>query len=153
METTAGMIVSVAAIASNLLIGAMFLARVDRPAVAPVLGWTGTAMAVPLAFASVLFGAAGADPWDVALPLVFVAFAVVEVAVDGVLKIDVRRPPFLGPYLALFYLGQWSLIGAALRFDPPAGAAVLVTYFLCLAATAYSVRRVGHGAPTVSTSR
>jgi formate hydrogenlyase subunit 3/multisubunit Na+/H+ antiporter MnhD subunit len=141
----AGWLVVVAATCSNLLIAVMFIARVERPDLAPVFGWAGTAMALPLALASVYRFGADASAWDVVLPLVFVVFAIVEVLVDAVLGFDVRRTALLGPYLGLFYLAQWALIGAAFRVDPRGGAMVLVTYFVCLAATFFSLRRVGHG--------
>jgi hypothetical protein len=48
--------------------------------------------------------------------------------------------------LGAFYLAQWAVVGAAFLAWQPGGFAVLVTYFACLAATAWSYRRVGHGA-------
>lgn len=123
----------------------MFLARVHAPAQARRLGLFGTAMAVPLSAAALLAATSGLGAWDIALPLVFVGFGLVEVVVDVILPVDVRSTSWLWLYLASFYLAQWALIGAAYRIGDVAGAAVLVTYFVCLAATAYSYRRVGHG--------
>jgi hypothetical protein len=54
---------------------------------------------------------------------------------------------WLWPYLILFYAGQWALIGAAFRASTPGGYVVLASYFVCLIATAYSYRQVGHGLP------
>jgi hypothetical protein len=139
------MLVVIAGVTANLLFAAMFLARVVAPGWAHPLGLTGTAMAVPLLAAAVLALVTSAAAWDVALPLVFVAFAVVEVMVDSVLHLNVRETAWLSPYLAAFYLAQWAVIGAAFRLTRPGGAAVLVTYFICLAATARSYRAVGHG--------
>ena len=130
---------------ANLAIAAMFVARVRRPSWARPLGFVGTAMALPLAGASLIAWLEGMQPWDVALPLVFVAFAVVEIGVDVVADFDVRSSRWLWPYLTSFYLAQWAVIGAAFRVSRVGGAVVLVTYFVCLAAAAYSYRRVGHG--------
>lgn len=134
-----------AGVVANLLIAGMFVARVVAPARARSLGLAGTAMAVPLALASVEAVRADLGPWAVALPLVFVAFAVVEVVVDVVLPVDVRTTRWLWAYLAAFYVAQWAVIGAAFLASPPGGFAVLASYFACLAATAWSYRRVGHG--------
>lgn len=130
---------------ANLLFSAMFIARVVAPERARTLGFAGTAMAAPLALAALLAQLDGAEAWLVALPLVFVAFAAVEVVVDVISTTDVRATRWLWPYLASFYLAQWAIIGAAFLASPPGGAAVLLTYFMCLAATAWSYRRVGHG--------
>lgn len=132
-------------VAANLLFAAMFLSRVHLPSASRPAGFGGTAMAIPLAGASVVAIGAGGDAWDVALPLVFVTFAVVEVLADVVLPVDVRRTRWLWAYLATFYLAQWAVVGAAFRASPAGGGAVLVTYFVCLGATAYSLARVGHG--------
>jgi hypothetical protein len=47
----------------------------------------------------------------------------------------------LGPYLALFYLGQWGLIGYAFLVAPAWGFVTLVTYFLSLGGTRYAHAR------------
>ena len=130
---------------ANLLIGSMFVARVHKPDTARILGLSGTAMAVPLLLASVLAIVTAREMWDVVLPLGFVGFAIIETWVDVVSDFEVRTSRWLGPYLAAFYVGQWCVIGAAFRATPVGGAAVLVSYFLCLAATVYSFRHVGHG--------
>jgi hypothetical protein len=132
---------------ANLLIAAMFAARVIAPAWASPLGFAGTAMAIPLAAAAVVAVRSGAGIWDVALPLVFVAYAVLEVLLDGVLHLDFRSTAWLWPYLLLYYAGQWAIIGAAFRASREGGVVVLVTYFVCLAATLFSFVRVGHGQP------
>jgi hypothetical protein len=132
-------------VAANLLYTFMFIARVIVPGWARPLGLTGTATAVPLAAAAVLAARAGADAWLVVLPTVFVIFAVVEVTVDVLLDVEIRTTRWLWPYLAMFYVAQWAVIGAAFLSSTPGGAVVLATYFACLAATAYSYRHVGHG--------
>lgn len=131
--------------AANLLFAGMFLGRFVAPAAARPMGFAGTAMALPLAVAAWIAPSAGGDGWDVALPLIFVAFAVLEVTVDLILPIEIRQTRWLWGYLAAFYVAQWAVVGAAFRASPAGGFVVLVTYFVCLAATAISYRRVGHG--------
>ena len=145
MNTLHTVLVVAAGSLANLAIAAMFVARVRRPDLARPLGFFGTAMALPLAAASLVAWLDGMHPWDIALPLVFVGFAIIEIAVDVVADFDVRSSRWLWPYLGSFYLAQWAIIGAAFRASEAGGGAVLVTYFVCLAATAYSYRRVGHG--------
>ena len=134
-------------VAAHLLIAAMFVLRVTAPSRAHAWGLAGTAAAIPLTIAAVRAFVVGGEPWAVVLPLVFVAFAVVEVLVDDVVHFDVRHSRWLGPYLALFYAGSWGLIGAAFLASPLGGFMVLGSYFVCLAATFWSYRRVGHGEP------
>ncbi len=131
---------------ANLLFAAMFTARVVAPVWAHPLGLAGTAMAVPLLVASAVAWRSGASGWEVGLPLVFVGFALVEVAVDDLFHLDVRATAWLWPYLVSFYLAQWAVIGAGFRVSRGGGYVLLITYFLCLAATAYSYWSVGHAA-------
>ena len=154
MSTAYPVLVVGAGLLANLLIAAMFVARVLAPKWARGLGFAGTAMAIPLAGASILAMREGGDAWAVVLPLVFVVFAIVEVILD----IEFRATAWLWPYLMLFYVAQWAVIGAAFRVSEIGGFVVLVSYFICLAATAYSYRRVGHGraehrGPTTSAKR
>ncbi len=130
---------------ANVLFAAMFTARVVTPGWAHTLGLAGTAMAIPLLGAALIASRSGASAWEVGLPLVFVAFAIVELGVDTVFHLDVRHTAWLWPYLLSFYLAQWSVIGAGFRVSRAGGFALLVTYFICLVATAYSYRSVGHG--------
>jgi hypothetical protein len=153
MESVCVVLVVGGGVLANLLLAAMFVARVRRPSIAHALGLTGTAMAVPLGVASVLAWTSGGEPWDVALPLVFVLFAAVEILVDEVLDFEVRASRWLWPYLLLFYVAQWAVIGAAFRVSEPGGFAVLVSYFVCLFSTVYSYRRVGHGANASNQAR
>jgi hypothetical protein len=132
---------------ANLLIAAMFAARVVTPSWASALGWAGTVMAIPLAVGSALALRDGTSAWKVALPLVFVAYAVLEVVLDGILHLKFRSTAWLGPYLILYYGGQWAIIGAAFLASRQGGFVVLVSYFVCLAATLFSLIRVGHGQP------
>jgi hypothetical protein len=100
------MLVIGAGVAANLLLAAMFVARVLAPRWSRTLGFAGTAMAAPLAAASVVAARAGGGGWDVVLPLIFVVFAAAEVVVDLLLDVEIRTTRWLWPYLAGFYLAQ-----------------------------------------------
>lgn len=145
MTTTHTGLVITAGVIGNLAFAAMFIARVRDPGRARTYGLFGTSMALPLVVAALIAWAQEMEGWDVVLPLVFVAFAAIEILVDFILDFEVRESRWLWPYLMSFYLAQWSVIGVAFRVSEAGGAAVLVSYFICLAATAYSYRKVGHG--------
>jgi hypothetical protein len=132
---------------ANLLFAGMFVARIALPTRARAIGMTGTAMAIPIGVAALVAAAADLGAWFVVLPLIFVAFAVIEVLVDVVLPGEVRTSRWLWPYLAAFYLAQWAVIGAAFLGSRTGGFLVLVSYLVCLVATFVSYRLVGHGLP------
>jgi hypothetical protein len=134
-----------AGIAANLLLAAMFAARVVVPRGARLLGFLGTAAAIPLLIAALVAWRDALGAWQIGLPLVFAAFAAEEVVVDVLLPLDVRTTRWLWAYLASFYAAQWAVVGAAFLASRAGGFAVLATYFVCLLAAAWSYRRVGHG--------
>ena len=146
MARLADLGVVVAANAWNLLLVGVFLARAGG---AKRLEWRFGLAAVALvpSFAAVALGNALAHRpwWAVALPLVIVAFLLVELVLDYLLALDFRQSRFLGPYLLLFYAAQWAEIGYGFAVGRAAGFATLVTYFLCLAATGCSYARIGYG--------
>lgn len=95
----------------------------------------------------------GGLPWQIWLPLPWAVHSVVELVVDYAHPIDFRTTRWLWPYLILFYVGQWLLIGYSFLVSNVAGALALSTYFACLGATIYSYRRVGHDSNTAATRR
>ena len=137
--------------AANLLIAGMFVARVVAPSWAAPLGFAGTAMAIPLAAASVVAVRDGASIWDIVLPLVFVAYAVLEVLLDGVLHVAFRSTAWLGPYLLLYYAGQWAIIGR--RSAPHARAGSWSSSPTSSVLPPRSSRTLGWGTPSRSARR
>ncbi len=123
----------------NLLMAAIFVTRprgwkwFER-----VVGLILVALALLLGAAVILNLLLQRAWWFVALPVPLILHGVVELLFDYVLKLDFRHSRWLGPYLALFYLGQWGLIGYAFVVQPAYGFVTLVTYFLCLGATRYA---------------
>lgn len=98
------------------------------------------ALALPLAAAAALNLAAGRSVWFVVMPIPLILHCIVELLLDYILEIDFRRTRtrLLGPYLALFYLGQWGLIGYTFLVAPAFGFLTLISYFLCLGGTRYA---------------
>jgi hypothetical protein len=130
----------------NLLVTGIFVSRAKqwKRAEEP-LGWISVALALPVAIALVLNILGDREWWASVLPALLLAFLIVELILDYILKLAFRRTRFLGPYLLLFYAAQMGMIGYAFLAGEIFGAITLVTYFLCLGATGYSYSKVGHG--------
>jgi len=146
-EPAVAAIVAVAAAnAFNLLIVAIMTARVrgDR-GLDRAWGVADVAILLVLVGCAAVGAMAGAAWWAVVLPLPLVAYLVVEILLDQVLHSDFRRTRLLGPYLLLFYAGQFGMIGYAFLVGRPAGFLTLATYLASLLATWWSYRHVGHG--------
>jgi hypothetical protein len=131
---------------ANLLLAAMFLYRGrGNPKVGSAFGWVAVVLGFPLAAAAVMNALGGRPWWAIVLPWLLVLFDVVEFILDYILKFDFRSTRWLGPYLALYYLALMGMIGYAFAVDKPYGFVTLITYFINLAATAWSFSRVKHG--------
>jgi hypothetical protein len=136
---TIDLVVIVVANLFNLLMAAIFVMRprgwkrFER-----IVGLVLVALALPLGAAAILNLLANREWWFVVLPLPLILFCLVELLLDYILKKDFRQSRWLGPYLALFYLGQIGLVGYAFATGALPGFVTLVTYFLCLGATRYA---------------
>jgi hypothetical protein len=141
------LVVVVIANLMNIVFSLIFLNRVfGRAEWEHGLGYGTLIMAFPLTIIA-LENLAGGRGWAFwILPLVMVAFLVVEFVLDYWLKFNFRQTAWLGPYLLLYYLALFAMIGYAFLVGKPYGFLTLITYFLNLAATFYSYARVGHGA-------
>lgn len=130
----------------NLLLGILFLNRVHgRPEWEHSLGYGTIGMILPLTIIAII-NLIHHRPWAFwVLPLLMVAYLALEFLLDYALKLNFRQTALLGPYLFTFYLGQFALIGYSFLVGKPHGFATIVTYFICLGATAYSYMRVRHG--------
>jgi hypothetical protein len=132
--------------AINLLLVVMFAARGRRnEKVEKAAGLVIVAMAFPLVAASLLNALGRRSGWTWGLPLVMVVFCVVEYLLDYALKVDFRTGRAMKPYLILFYLALMAMIGYAFLLGKTFGYVTLATYFLHMAASAYSYGRVKHG--------
>ena len=145
-ERTVDLVVFICANLFNLFIICIMLSRpfglerLERAA-----GILNILLIIPLTAAVILNFTSGRDWWFFVLPLVMIAFLILELLLDYVLQIPFRETRLLWPYLALFYLSAWMMIGYTFLVNNRFGFITLITYFLSLAATAYSYSRVGHG--------
>ena len=130
----------------NLLLAGMFLGRLRGwRRLAQVLGWSSVALGLPVAAVAVLNLLGGREWWTVVMPALYVAYALLHLVLDGILKLDFRNTRLLGPYLLVYYVALWGLVGYCFSAGAVYGFITLATYFLCLFATLYAYRRVGHG--------
>jgi len=145
-QRTVDLVVFICANLFNLFIFFIMLSRpfgLER--LERVVGILNLLLVIPLTIAVILNFNAGRDWWTYVLPLVMIAFLIVELLLDYVLQIPFRETRLLWPYLALYYLSAWMMIGYTFLVSKPCGFITLVTYFISLAATAYSYSQVGHG--------
>jgi hypothetical protein len=142
----ADMVMVVIANAVNLLMVGIFLSRPPGwKRVEYVLGIVLMALGVPALAAIVLNAVGQREWWSFVLPIPLVLLCGVELLLDYILKLPFRQTWLLGPYLGIFYLAQFGLIGYAFLVGKVQGFVTLGTYFLSLLATWYSYSRVGHG--------
>jgi len=130
----------------NLLCLLMFWLRAKKkPALGNRFGWAAVALAAPLAGVAIVNTLQQRGVWWTLLLLPVLLYALVQWILDGLLKLNFRETRWLWPYLLLFYLAQFGLIGYAFLTGKGYGLVTLITYFSLLGMTAYSYRRVGHG--------
>ncbi len=131
---------------TNLLLALMFLFRGKGKAkTGNAFGWVAVVLGIPLLAAAILNATGGRPWWAFVLPGLLILYDLVEFVLDYLLKLDFRNSRLLGPYLGLYYLALMGMIGYAFAVGKPAGFITLVTYFINLAATAWSFARVQHG--------
>lgn len=130
----------------NILMIGIFLSRPRRlRRVEHVLGIVLLTLAIPLTISVALNLVGKREWWTIVLPCLLVVFLIVELILDYVLKLKFRNTRLLWPYLLLYYLSLWGMIGYSFLIGRPYGFITLVTYFLNVLATWYSYSRVGHG--------
>jgi hypothetical protein len=131
---------------TNLLLALMFLFRGrGRTKTGSGFGWAAVILGIPLLAAAILNASGGRPWWSYILPGLLVLYDLVEFVLDYLLKFDFRHSHWLGPYLGLYYLALMGMIGYSFAVSKPFGFVTLVTYFINLAATAWSFARVQHG--------
>ena len=122
----------------NLLTTVILLARTKGMAELEYkLGLINVAMIVPVGAIIVLNYMNQREWWTTILPLFFLAFLVLELVFDYVLKLNFRQTQLLWPYLMLFYVSQFTMIGFSFLANKQYGYVTLVTYFILLLTTLY----------------
>jgi hypothetical protein len=131
---------------ANLLIAGIMLSRpfgLDR--LGRVCGITLLVLGIPVIVAIVFNAATGREWWRIALLVPLVIFLLMELLFDYILNLPFRETSLLTPYLVAFYIAVIGMVGYAFSVGKPHGLITVVTYFIQLAATAYSYSQVGHG--------
>lgn len=70
------------------------------------------------------------DKWEVYLLIPIFLFFIVDLFLDYLFPSDFRNTLIAVPYVLLYYIGLWGLIGYSFRFDKKWGFVTLATYFL-----------------------
>ena len=135
----------IANLVNLLIIGIMLsrpfgLKRLER-----ILGLGAVGCAVPAGLAVLLNAADGREWWAIVLPALFVAYLILELILDYVLRLDFRHTRLLWPYLLVYYVALNAMIGYTFLVNEAFGFVTLATYLLGLLATWYSYSRVRHG--------
>ena len=93
----------------HILIAVMFIARARGLAkFANTAGNVSVGMILPLGAAVILNSLTLRDWWMIVLPAFLLAFLVIELILDYILKLDFRNTRLLWPYLLLYYLASLS---------------------------------------------
>ncbi len=129
----------------NVLVTGIMLSRpAGLETLESAFGLATIALALPAGSFAILNARWKRDWWTYVLPALLVSYLVVELVLDYILTVDFRGTVLLGPYLLLFYVSIWGMIGYSFLVDKRYGVATLATYFTSLAATWYSITRVGY---------
>jgi uncharacterized membrane protein HdeD (DUF308 family) len=109
----------------------LFAARIfGLPQIEYVLGIAAMIMGFALGYIAFLNKKSKRDKWEAYLLIPIFLFFVVDLVLDYVLAFDFRSTAIVGPYILLYYVGLWGLIGYSFRFDKKWGFLTLATYFL-----------------------
>ena len=129
----------------NIIMVVIFLARAKGVPHPQVVGLVWVAFIILLAIVVVLNIQGKREKWEILLPVIFIAFLILEVILDYILKLNFRNTWLLGPYLLMYYASIFGIIGYSFRIGKKYGFVTLVTYFLSQIAAVYSYVNVGHG--------
>jgi hypothetical protein len=115
----------------NVIMAILFVARISGlPQVEYVLGIVVMIMGFALGYIAFFNKKNKRDKWDVYLLIPIFLFFVVDLILDYILSFDFRSTALVGPYVLLYFVGLWGLIGYGFRFDKKWGFVTLATYFL-----------------------
>jgi len=122
----------------NILIAFLFLARMSElTEVENTLGVAVITMGFALGYIAYLNKKNRRDKWETYLLIPIFLFMIVELILDYILVLDFRSTNIAGPYILLYYIGAWGLIGYSFRFDKKWGFITLGTYFLMMILSIY----------------
>ena len=115
----------------NVIMTILFTARIfGLPQVEYLLGIVGMVMGFVLGYIAFLNKKNKRDKWEAYLLIPIFLFFIVDLILDYVLTFEFRSTAIVGPYVLLYYVGLWGLIGYSIRFDKKWGFLTLATYFM-----------------------
>lgn len=129
----------------NIIMVIIFFSRVAGAARMNIVGAIWVGFIIILAAVIYLNAKARREWWTIVLPSLLIVFLILEILLDYILLIDFRSTSLLGPYLLLYYLALFAMIGYSFKIGKIFGFITLATYFINQAATFYSYFQVGHG--------
>jgi hypothetical protein len=102
----------------NIMMAVLFAARISGlPRVENALGVAVMAMGFALGYIAFLNRRRKRDKWLTYLLIPIFLFLIVELILDYILAFDFRSTIIVGPYILLYYVGLWGLIGYGFKFD------------------------------------
>ncbi len=145
-NTIIDMVIVISAILFNLVVVGIMLSRIPGwKEIEHFLGLFPIGLILPLGIALFYNLREQREWWFWGIPGLVILYLLLEAILDYIMYFNFRKSRWLGPYLLVFYLAQWGLVGYAFLAKVGWGIVVLVMYFLSLAATAYSYAKVKHG--------
>jgi hypothetical protein len=109
----------------------LFTARIlGLPQVEYVLGLVVMVMGFALGYIAFFNKKNKREKWEVYLLIPIFLFFIVDLILDYLLSFNFRSTAIAGPYVLLYYIGLWGLVGYSFRFDKTWGFVTLATYFL-----------------------
>ena len=115
----------------NVIMAILFTVRIlSLPQVEYALGIVVMIMGFALGYVAFLNKKNKRDKWEVYLLIPIFLFFIVDLFLDYLFPSDFRSTPIAVPYVLLYYVGLWGLIGYSFRFDKKWGFVTLATYFL-----------------------
>lgn len=114
----------------NLVMAGLFAARISGlTQVQKALGIVAMTMGFVLGYIAFLNKKNERGKWFSYLLIPIFLFFIVELILDYVLALDFRSTAIVGPYILLYYVGLWGLIGYAFMVNKKWGFVTLATYF------------------------
>lgn len=122
----------------NLLLTIIFIARRKQAIrVEYFAGLITISLGIPLSIVALLNIAQAREWWTFSLSIPMILFCVVEYLFDYIYKLPFRENWLMGPYMLIFYLGLFGMIGYSFLVTEWLGYGTLSTYFAQLFASWY----------------
>ena len=122
----------------NILIAFLFIARMSGlTKIENTLGIAVITMGFAIGYIAYFNNKNRRNKWEIYLLIPIFIFMIVELILDYILLLDFRSTIIVGPYILLYYIGAWGLIGYSFRFEKRWGFITLGSYFLMMILSIY----------------